>query len=61
VRFIHLYLLVYFLLLMAAGLTLWHAGAFGRVPLTWVAMGAIVTIGLGVLLAITSSRRTLHD
>ena len=61
-RFIHLYLIGYFLLVIGAGIALWQAGAFTRVPGEWLAVAALVAVGLGVLLAVTSSRRPVtHD
>jgi len=56
VRFIHLYLIAYFVLVVGAGLVLWQAGALARVPAIWMTITAIVVIGLGIILAITSSR-----
>jgi hypothetical protein len=58
VRFIHLYLIVYFVLVVGAGLALWQAGAFARVPAIWVWISAIVTITPGIILAITSTTTT---
>ena len=57
-RFIHLYLIVYFVLVVGAGLALWQAGAFARVPAVWIMISAIVVIGPGLILAVTSSRAT---
>lgn len=57
-RFIHLYLLGYFILVIGAGLALWQAGAFQRLPAIWLLISAIVVVGLGILLAVTSVRPT---
>jgi hypothetical protein len=57
-RFIHLYLIGYFILIFGAALALWQAGAFHRVPAIWILISAIVVVGLGVLLAVTSVRPT---
>ena len=35
-RFIHLYLLGYFLLVIGAGLALWQAGILARISPTWL-------------------------
>lgn len=53
-RFIHLYLIGYFILILGAGLALWHAGVLQRLPAVWLLISAIVVVGLGVLLAVTS-------
>ena len=57
-RFIHLYLVGYFLLIVGAGLALWQAGVLARIPTIWVLIGSIVVIGLGLLLSVTAVRPT---
>lgn len=57
-RFIHLYLLGYFLLVIGAGLALWQAGILARISTTWLFIAAIIVVGLGILLAATSTRTT---
>ncbi len=51
-RFIHLYLIGYFVLVVGAGLALWQAGVLARVESAlWIAIGAIIAVGLGIMLA----------
>jgi hypothetical protein len=57
VRLLHLYLIAYFVLVIGAGLALWQAGVVARLPGAWLALAALITIGLGVVLALTSSSR----
>jgi hypothetical protein len=57
-RFIHLYLIGYFVLVVGAGLALWQAGVLARIPAIWVLIGSIIVIGLGLLLAVTSVKPT---
>lgn len=57
-RFIHLYLIGYFLLVIGAGLALWQAGILSRIAPVWLGIAAIIVIGLGILLAATSTRTT---
>ena len=57
-RFIHLYLIGYFVLVIGAGLALWQAGLLHRVSAIWVLISALVVIGLGILLAVTTVRPT---
>ena len=57
-RFIHLYLIGYFILILGAGLALWQAGILSRIPGIWILIASIIAIGLGVLLAVTSVRPT---
>jgi hypothetical protein len=58
VRFIHLYLVGYFVLLIGAGLALWRAGVLIRIPGIWLLIGALIAVGLGLILAVTSIRPT---
>ena len=55
-RFIHLYLIGYFVLVLGAGLAMWQAGVLQRISLTWLGIAAIIVIGLGILLAVTSAK-----
>jgi hypothetical protein len=57
-RFIHWYLIAYFLLLFGAGLSLWQAGVLSRVNPMLVILGLIVSVGLGIVLAVTARRST---
>ena len=57
-RFIHIYLIGYFILILGAGLALWQAGVLGRISAIWIAISALIVVGLGLILAVTSSRTT---
>jgi hypothetical protein len=57
-RFIHLYLIGYFVLVIGAALALWQAGVFHRVSPLWTLISALIVVGLGILLAVTSVRPT---
>jgi hypothetical protein len=56
VRFIHIYLTVYFLLIAGAVFALWQAQVLQRLPGEWVGLSVLVAISLGGLLAFLSSR-----
>lgn len=58
-RFIHLYLIGYFILIGGALLALWHAGVLAHIGALWIAIGVIVAIGLGIMLAVTSAKPTV--
>jgi hypothetical protein len=58
VRFIHLYLIGYFILVLGAGLALWQAGVLSRISGIWIAISALIVVGLGIILAVTSGRPT---
>ena len=57
-RFIHLYLIGYFVLVIGAGLALWEAGVLHRISPIWVLIGSLIVVGLGILLAVPSVRPT---
>ena len=60
-RFIHLYLIGYFLLVVGAVLALWKAGALARMSPAWIAIGLIIAVGLGIMLAVTSGKPTITN
>jgi len=57
-RFIHLYLIGYFTLVIGAGLALWKAGFLHHISAIWAVIAALIVVGLGVLLAVTAVRPT---
>jgi hypothetical protein len=48
--FLRIYLIVYYALLVGAGLMLWRAGVLGRIQADWIIVAGVTAIGLGVLL-----------
>ena len=58
-KYLKLYLVVYFVLLIGAGLALWQAGVLDDIPGIWLASGAIVAIGFGIMLAVASTPRAV--
>jgi hypothetical protein len=59
VRFVHLYLIGYFVLVVGAVLALWQSGALARVGGVWFVIAMIIALGLGIVLAVTSARPTM--
>jgi hypothetical protein len=55
-RFIHLFLVGYFILVVGAVMALWQAGVLARVSGLWVAIGIIIAVGLGIMLAVSSAK-----
>jgi hypothetical protein len=55
-RYLKIYLIGYFILLLGAGLALWRSGILGQIPGVWLAIAAIIAIGLGIMLAVASGR-----
>jgi drug/metabolite transporter (DMT)-like permease len=58
-RFIHLYLIGYFVLVVGAVLALWQSGVLAHVSGVWLAIGALVALGLGIMLAVTAGKPTI--
>jgi hypothetical protein len=58
-RFIHLYLIGYFVLVVGAVLALWQSGALARVSPTWLGIGVLIAIGLGIMLAVSAGKPTV--
>jgi hypothetical protein len=58
-RFIHLYLIGYFILVVGAMLALWQAGVLTRVSGMWLAIGMLIVFGLGIMLAVTAGKPTV--
>ena len=56
-RFLKLYLVGYFLLLVGAVLALWQAGVLKEIPGVWLGIAAVVAIGFGIMLAVASTPR----
>jgi hypothetical protein len=55
-RFLTLYLVGYFLLVLGAFLALWHSGILQRISGFWLGVGALVAVGFGIMLAVASGR-----
>jgi hypothetical protein len=55
-RFIKLYLVGYVVLVLGITLALWQTGVLGRVAPIWIGAGALVAIGLGIMLSVSSGK-----
>lgn len=58
-RFINIYLVGYFLLVLGGVLALWQAGILNGVSPVWVVIGLIIALGLGIMLAVSSGKPTV--
>jgi hypothetical protein len=58
-RFIHLYLVGYFILVLGLALALWQTGVLSHVAPVWIGVGALVAIGLGIMLSVSSGKPTV--
>jgi hypothetical protein len=55
-RFLTVYLVGYFVLLIGAAWALWQSGILSEIPGVWIAIAALIAVGLGIMLAVVSSR-----
>jgi hypothetical protein len=60
-RFIHMFLVGYFILALGVGLALWQAGALEHVSPMWIGIGALAAIGLGIMLSVSFGRPTISE
>ena len=58
-KFLKLYLVGYFVLIIGGVMALWQAGVLDDIPGMWIAVGVVVAVGLGIMLAVSSGPRTV--
>jgi hypothetical protein len=55
-RYVHLYLVGYFILIVGALAALWYGGVLRHISATWIIIGLVIAVGLGVMLAISAGK-----
>lgn len=55
-RFINMYLLGYFVLLIGAVAALWYGGVLRHVSPVWVVIGLVIAVGLGIMLSVSGGK-----
>ena len=55
-RFINMYLVGYFTLLIGALAALWYGGVLSHVSPVWVIIGLVIAVGLGIMLSVSSGK-----
>jgi hypothetical protein len=60
-RFVVVYLSIYFLLITGALTTLWYGGVLGRLPVAWVTIALVIAAAFGVVLFLTASKPVVRD
>jgi hypothetical protein len=55
-RFINMYLIGYFILLIGALAALWYGGVLRQVSPVWVVIGLVIAVGLGIMLSVTGGK-----
>jgi hypothetical protein len=55
-RFINAYLIGYFILVLGALAALWSGGALQHIAATWVVIGLVIALGLGIMLSVSAGK-----
>ena len=55
-RFVNIYLIGYFILLLGALAALWYGGALRHMSAGWVIIGLVIAVGFGIMLAISAGK-----
>jgi hypothetical protein len=55
-RFINMYLIGYFILLIGAMAALWYGGVLRHVSATWIVIGLVIAVGLGIMLSVSGGK-----
>jgi hypothetical protein len=55
-KFIHLFLIGYSVLIVGVSLALWQTGVLSRVAPIWIAIGLIVAAGIGIMMSVSSGK-----
>jgi hypothetical protein len=55
-RYVNVYLIGYFILVLGALAALWYGGALRQISAMWVVIGLMIAVGLGIMLAISAGK-----
>jgi hypothetical protein len=55
-KFINMYLVGYFVLLVGALAALWYGGVLRHVSPVWVVIGLVIAVGLGIMLSVSGGK-----
>jgi hypothetical protein len=55
-RFINMYLVGYFILILGALAALWYGGVLRHVSPVWVVIGLVIAVGLGIMLSVSGGK-----
>ena len=60
-RFIHLFLVGYFVVVMGVALGLWQTGVLTRVAPVWLGVGILVAVGVGIMMSVAAGKPTASE
>ena len=55
-RFVNIYLIGYFLLVLGALAALWYGGILRQISPVWIIIGLVVAFGLGIMLSVSAGK-----
>jgi hypothetical protein len=55
-RFVNVYLIGYFLLVIGALAALWYGGVLRQISAPWIVIGLVIAFGLGIMLSISAGK-----
>jgi hypothetical protein len=55
-RFIQLFIVGYFILVVGVGLALWQTGLLARISPIWLGIGCLIALGIGIMMAVSSGK-----
>jgi peptidoglycan/LPS O-acetylase OafA/YrhL len=58
-RFVNIYLIGYFILLIGALAALWYGGVLQQISAAWLVIGLVIAFGLGIMLAVANGKPEL--
>ena len=55
-RLVHVYLVVYFALVIGALSALWYGGVLRQISPVWIIIGLVIAFGLGIMLSVSAGK-----
>jgi hypothetical protein len=60
-RFIHLFLIGYCILIVGVTLALWQTGVLSHIAPIWLGIGALIAMGVGIMMSVSSGKPTVTE
>jgi hypothetical protein len=55
-KFIHLFLIGYFVVVVGIALALWQTGVLNRLAPIWIVIAVILAVGVGIMASVSSGK-----
>jgi len=60
-KFINVFLIGYFVLILGVGLALWQSGVLARIAPIWIFIGVVIAVGIGIMASVSSGKPTITE